>query len=240
MKIFLLISFCLLLFGNTSFCQQSNDNNSIEQENQLKKMYLNYVGAQASIYNGRQYIPYHFLKEGHPFFLSDTLSDAWISYEGNIYNIPMQYDVARDQVIISNLAGGTRIFLQNERIDSFHFLNHTFLRLIQNPNENLENTGFYDVLYKGNVVVLAFRKKSFTESIQASKVVRYFNTQDRFFILKNGKYHPVKNEREVFEILEGNSNEIKKLLRRQGLKFRKSKFENALIMAATISDQSKH
>ena len=152
----------------------------------------------------------------------------------------MQLDVSRDQLVIINLAGGTRIFLQNERIDSFHLLNHTFIRLAKNNASNIETTGFYDLLYRSSLQVYALRNKKFTESFTNGKIVRVFNNHDQFFILKNGRFSRVKKEDDVFGVLGGKRQEIKKLLRGQNLKFRRDGFEGALTMAVTLFDQLKN
>ena len=236
MRIAALFGVIFLLAGYKSFCQQKAASITTGSDD----LYLQYMGVQANIYNGREYMPYNFHKEGHPFYVSDSLSEGWISYEGRTYALPLLYDVSRDQVVIKNRADGARIVLQNERMDSFHLSGHTFKKLLQNAAQQVETTGFYDRLYSGSVEVWALRKKRFTETIEGNMVVRYFSVHDRFYILKNGKYNEVKNEKDVFEYLSGNRKQIKRALRKQGLKFRRSKFESALVIAARLSDQSKH
>jgi hypothetical protein len=164
------------------------------------------------------------------------LRRGWVSYENYIYRpIPIQYDVSKDQLIILNFDEKSKIFLQNNRVDSFHFGNHTFIRLKENPKQNLSNSGFYEILFDGNIQVLASRKKNIKETIQANEVVRIFNTTDRFYIKKNEKYYEVKNENDVFRVIGNRRNEIKRALRQQKIKFRNN-FEEALITAAKIYD----
>lgn len=240
MKSTTFLFFCILFWSKASFSQQKNENTSLisSQINESVNLYHHYIGAESRIYNGRQYLPYVFLKEGSPFYLSDTLANGWISYDGSLYSLPLQYDVARQQVIISNFKG-PRLFLQNELIDSFHFLNHTFKRLEKEANPNIKNTGFYDILYQGSVEVWAHREKRFTEKFKDDKVLRVFYNYDRFYIYKNGLYHLVKNENDVFRVLGGKRREVTKLMRRKRVKFRRHNFEEALIMAATFFDQIK-
>lgn len=240
MKIFVILFSCFVFPAIQASSQMRNADSAIVMS-QSKKVYFTYIGDQAQIYNGRQYIPYYFQMIGSPYFLSDSLSEGWISYDRIIYeNVPMQLDVSRDQLVIANPAGGQRIFLQNERIDSFYFLNHTFIRLAKNPAKNIETDGFYDLLYRGSLQVYVLRNKKFTESFQDGKIVRVFNNHDRFFILKNGQFFPVKNEDDVFGVLGSKRQEIKKILRGHNLKFRRDGFESALTMAVTLFDQLKN
>lgn len=243
MKTIACLLFSILILSYPSFSQQITGDSTIvsAQLKESKSLYINYMGPQAAIYNGRQYVPYRFLMEGHPYYGIDTISNGWISYGGRIYeNIPVQFDVSRDQLIIASLEDGSKIFLQNELVDSFHFFNHTFKRLAKDPQVNIESTGFYDLLYRGSVEVFALRKKNYLESFQSGKIVRIFNSHDLFYILKNGHYYLVKNEKDVFEILGGKRNEIKKLLRQNDVKFRRTKFEKPLVMATTFFDQLKN
>jgi hypothetical protein len=236
MNRFFFLLFCSSFLCTFSFCQSNNDTSSNAEINKSLELYDQYMGPQANIYNGGEYVPLLFKKEGTPFFDSDTLRRGWVSYENYIYRpIPIQYDVSKDQLIILNFDEKSKIFLQNNRVDSFHFGNHTFIRLKENPKQNLSNSGFYEISFDGNIQVLASRKKNIKETIQANEVVRIFNTTDRFYIKKNEKYYEVKNENDVFRVIGNRRNEIKRALRQQKIKFRNN-FEEALITAAKIYD----
>ncbi len=243
MKSILTVLFCLFFFSSTTLAQGiSGDTSSIN--NQVKQsitLYDRFRGAEANIYNGREYVPYSFKKKGSPFFESDTLTNGWISYEGKVYqSIPMQYDVARNQVIILNYDERSKIFLQNNVIDSFHFLDHTFINLKENPEQKLNNPGFYDLLYTGHAQLLATRKRSFKETIQDNEIIRVFYTLDRFYIYKNDKYYAVYNKNDVFRLFNDKKHEIKIRMRQQNIKFGRENFEQALKMATVIYDQLMH
>jgi len=196
------------------------------------------MGPQAAIYNGAEYVPFLFKREGTPFYESDIPVNGLVSYQHYLYNpIALQYDVSRGQVIILNYNQKTRLFLENSVIDSFYFAHHTFIRLEENASQNLTNTGFYEVLLNGNIKVLANRKKNFKETIKENQLVRIFNILDQFYIKKNGKYFEVKNQKDVFRVLGDKKNEVKRQMRQQKIKFRQKYFEGGLLVAAKIYDQ---
>lgn len=240
MRSILFLLFCSLFLYFPSFSQGFN-NDSFAVNDQVKQavqLYDQFSGAQANIYNGREYLPYIFKKIGSPFFGSDTLTNGWICYEGLIYQpVPMQYDIARNQVVIANYDKRSKLFLQNEVIDSFHFLNHTFIRLKENHQQNLNNTGFYDQLYNGHIGILAMRQKNILESIKDDELIRTFISQDRFYILKAGTYYWVNKKRDVFRLLNDKKHQIKAGMRQQKIKFRHNNFEEAVLVAVTIYDQ---
>jgi hypothetical protein len=231
--------FFLFFLATTSFGQVINNDAALIQ-NQVKesiKLYNRFNGPESRIYNGRAYLPFQFKSEGIPFFQSEYLENGWISYEGLVYDsINMQYDIYRNQLVVLN-DNDDLFFLQNELVDSFHFLKYTFIRLPENLQKKFKNADFYQMLYSGKVKVLAIRKKDYRETIEDRQLIRSFYSQDQYYIFKDGKYNAVTNEKDVLNIFNDKKHSVKSQLRRQKLKLRKKNFENALIAAATIYDQ---
>ena len=239
MKLICLL-FCFLCVSYSSF-SQSFEADTISINDQVKQsvqLYDHFIGAEGNLYNGRDYISYDFKEEGIPFFLSDTLSRGWISYQGRLYmQIPLQYDIVRNQVVIINYNRRYKIVLQNDLIDSFHLLNHTFLRLKINPEQNLDNTTFYDLLYNGHIRILAIREKRINEIIKEGEIVQVFYKQERFYVYKMDNYYLVNSRKDIFRLFNEKKHQIKSMMRRQKIKFRRNNFEKALVVAATIYDQ---
>ena len=120
------------LFSLTvSFSQsvQTDSTINIQVKNALD-LYNNYTGANSPIYNGTEYIYYHFKMEGDPFFITSNLTKGWIGYAGRMYGpLSMGYDIQRNQVTIASADNFARIVLQNELVDSFYLAEHTFISL---------------------------------------------------------------------------------------------------------------
>ena len=238
MNFFVPLFFCLLFFGNNAFCQQNINPDIAEAKNNTLRLYDDYVGAQAAIYNGPEYLPFLFRREGSTFYDSDSLTTGWISYEHYLYKeIPIQYDVTRDQVVILNFDAKSRLFLENSKIDSFHYAEHTFINLAQNVEQNLPVSGFYEILVKGDVAAFALRKKTYREVIKENQVVRVFSNNDRIFLKKNDKYSEVKNKDDLFRVLGDKRNAVKTELRQRRIKIRRQNFEEAVLIAVKIYDQ---
>ena len=238
----LLISLCFIVLFNSSGFSQAPAKDGSDGGDAIKQsvlLYDRFTGAQASIYNGGDYQPFIFEKDGIPFFESDTLAGGWVGYEGRMYEpMHIQYDLVRDQVLILNYDRKAKIVLHNELVDSFQFLNHKFLKLNENSLQNLRTTGFYDLLYNGNTIkTFANRKKSIKEVISDNTLIRVFSKWDRFYIFKHDKYYLVTNKKDVFRLLNDRKSEIKAGMRRQRIKFRRTNFEEALLAASKIYDQ---
>lgn len=236
-------STCVLLFC-FSLCSsyaQGPAEDTIAVKEAIKQsieLYDRFTGAEANIYNGGEYVPYTFVKTGHPFFDSDSLVKGDITYAGRVYHsIPLQYDIARNQLVILNFDGLSKIVLHNNAVDSFHFLNYTFTQLKEGVKPIPDNTFFYELLFNGHIRVLARRKKLFEDTFKDDDIVRVFHSQDIFYIYKEDRYYAANNKKDVFSILKDKKHEIKNVMRQQKIKFTKKNFEAGLTTAARIYDQ---
>lgn len=204
-------------------------------------LYNRYTDGNAPIFNGEEYIYYSFKKDGDPFFLTGEFTTSWIGYEGRVYDpVSLFYDIVRDQLVILNADSLSRIILHNEFVDSFSLLGHTFISLAEDHKQNLYNTGFYDRLYNGQVQLFARRIKLMTDVIEDHTVVWVFSPKDRFYIHKDGLYYLVNNQKDVFRLFSDKKREVRRLMRKAHLKFRRKNFENTLIGVIAFYDQLLH
>ena len=241
MKILLL--FLSGLFWTTASFSQGNKEDSLAgiQLKNVIGVYDHYTDGNAPVYNGSEYLYFTFKMKGDPFFEWDNLAKGWLSYEGKVYDpLSILYDIARNQVVVLLPDSISRAVLQNEFIDSFKIANHTFINLKEDHQQNLYNTGFYDLLYRGHVQLLARRIKAMTEVIEDNAVVRVFSPKDNFYIHKEGRYYLVNNQKDVFRLFIDKKHEIRKMMRREHLKFRRKNFESVLLKVTAFYDQSIH
>ncbi len=69
--------------------------------------------------------------------------------------------------------------MHNEFIDSFSLYGHKFIALKEDHKQNLYNTGFYDLLYKGrNVQFLERRLKVLNPRIVGNMLITTFLIQE--------------------------------------------------------------
>jgi hypothetical protein len=241
MKI-LLFLISVLLFLNPSFSQSvKQDSISDLQLQKAIDLYDHFSADNAPVYNGIEYIYYNFKMEGDPYFITGDFSKGWVNYSGRKYDsLSVMYDVARNQVVILGYDQKSRIVLQNEFVDSFGLLGHTFIKLKEDHQQNLYNTGFYDMLYNGKVQFVARRIKAMNMKIEGMVVVRPFYVKDRFYVHKDGLYYLVNRRKDVYHLYDDKIHEIKKLMRKQHLKIRRKNFEQATTKVTALYDQLTH
>lgn len=218
--------------ADTSLYQQSIQN--------AVGIYYQAVGENAHLYNGSEYVP-HPESNKNPYFESSTLQKASVCYDGTVYdNIPLTYDIYKDEVIISKYNQNFRIRLANNKINWFSVSDHLFIRVVHDSSaKTLPGTGFYDQLYNGNVKVLAKRKKKFDEKITLNGAITQFVQDDHFFIEKDAVYYPVTNKKSVLKVFKDRKKDVQKLLRKNNVKFNKN-LEFATVKAAEYYDQVKN
>jgi len=234
--------FLSVFFSLSSFSQNANKDSLTElQLKNVVSLYDHYTNGNAPIYNGQEYLFYTFKREGNPFFYSDTMLRGWVSYQGKIYNpLSLLYDLTRNQVVVLFPDSISSVVLQNQFIDSFNLANHTFINLMQAPQQNLYNTGFYDLLYNGRVQLLARRTKLLSETIKNDSITTVISSKDFFYIHKDGMFYLVNNQKEVFKLFDDKKHELRKEMRKEHLKFRRKNFESVLKKTTALYDQFIH
>jgi hypothetical protein len=193
------------------------------------------------LYNGQRYHIYDSRSKDHQFFQIEDWKQGIIEYDGQRFEaIPMLYDIVKDVVVIKYYGRSGLIQLQSERIKTFAFIDHNFIRIEENKDQGVDvTTGFYDLLYNGNTKVLARRIKQRQEQIEGNKVNVYFLPRNLFYLQKDGLYYPIHSQKVAFDLFKDQKKALKKHLRERHIKFRKDR-ENALIQMATQYDKLTH
>jgi hypothetical protein len=243
MKLFVL----LFVFTTIICCKQVFSQNS-EKENIANlqianaiNLYNHYNADYAPVYNGKAYIYYSMKMEGSPYFKSGDFSKGWVSYKGRKYDsLNLIYDITRNMLVTLYPDNVSSIIIQNQFIDSFYLQGHTFVALTENHKQNLYNSGFYDLLYNGNLQFLMLRRESLLTKIEGFEVVTQFLNRSRFYIHKNGLYYLVSNKKDVYRLFNDKLHNLKRMMRRNHIRLKKKNFETALIKVTAFYDQLSH
>lgn len=239
---FVICFFFFFVFHTTSFSQGlAEDSLEGSQLKHVIHLYDQRIDGNAPVYNGTAYLYFTFRMHGDPFFESGNLSSGWVSYKGIVYDpLSVMYDIYRNQVVILLPDSASRIVADNEYVDSFNVAQHTFINLKEDHRQNLYDAGFYDVLYRGHIRLLAKRVKQTSEVVEDKFFVKVFSEKDRFYLYKNGLYYYVNTPKDVLHLFNDKKRELKKLMRQQHLKFKRKNFESDLLKVVELYDQANH
>ena len=229
--------YILLICGLSQHVTAQNADDTTLHENALNAIgvYYQNLGEESPLYNGSEYIEYAYtLQEGHPFFQVVNFINGNVNVDGMIFHdVPMLYDIVKDQLIIQDFQKVYKINLPADRVRQFFLLGHLFVHL--NASDQVK-TGFYDQLYKGKISLFAKREKKILEkysNIQISKVVI---SQNVYYIKKDGVYYTIKNKSSLFSALKSKKKEVQQYLKANDIKFKREP-ERAMIMAVKYYDQ---
>jgi hypothetical protein len=212
-----------------------DDSTSHKSASNMIDVYYQALGEQSPLYNGSEYIEYPFtFEEGHPFFGSPTWVNGNINFDGlTFHEVPMAYDIIKDQVVIKDFRKAFNIVLPSNKIEQFTISGHTFIRLLHDSSNQIK-TGFYDQLYNGKIGLFVKREKKIYEKYLDLHTNNVAYERNTYYIRKEGIYYIIKNKRTLLNVLK-NKKELQKYLRKNGLRF-KNNTEKTMIMAVQYYD----
>jgi hypothetical protein len=192
--------------------------------------YHQYMGVQARIYNGVEFIGYDPSMKGHAYFISDTLDEASIRYEGIWYEkIPALYDIIADKLVISDV-NGNLICPFGGKVQRFLLRGHDFIQT---------SKGYYDVLCTGAMTIHAKRTKEVEEFMSVQEYTRTATEKDHYYLVKGDVYYSLNNAKALLSRMGDKRRIVRQYLRKNKIKIRKSK-ELAIVKAAEYYNQLPH
>jgi len=236
-----IITFLLLFTSTITFSQNSATDSTFYQRaiGNALGVYHQSFGNQSALYNGSKYYQYPFnFKEGDPFFYSAQPAIGSVYYDGIKYDsLMMQYEEIKDVVVINEQA--KKLQLLNEKVTGFNLYNAHFVRLVKDsfPNSPI-NTGFYQVLYSGNVWLLKKQVKTIREVINATEILRFADEKNHYYIKKDGQIYSIKSRNDFFNLFDDKRKELQQFVNANKLRFRKDR-DNMLTRATAYYDSLK-
>ncbi len=184
--------------------------------------------VQSHVFEGNEYIAHDRRIKIHPFYRVDSLQTGTVAFNGVTYhNVRMLYDIVRDELAVQPPEGGLQVRLRTNKIAAFSMGPYRFIRL-EGDSTSGAPTGFYEILHNGRLRALARRIKTIHEDISSGSYKADFLQNDRFFILKEGVYHPVKTKRSLLNLFPDQAKTLRKFIRANTLKFTDERREEAI------------
>ena len=129
--------------------------------------------------------------------------------------------------------------LVSEKVERFSLLGHTFIWLEPDTTTKIEiRSGFYDLLYDGQLKIIARRSKDLQKVLESTTLTIKFDEKVQYLILKNGTYFSVKNKASVLSALEDRKKDLKQFIARNHINFKDR--ENTLIRLAEFYETQKN
>ncbi|KAA8478437.1 hypothetical protein BDE36_0259 [Arcticibacter tournemirensis] len=218
----LLIPFVLISLKELSYGQVVNDNDSAAVENTLS-VFRKSLKSQLWLFNGVEDPGYPAGLVGSPYYLTDKLSKGSVIYDGVTYhNVPLLYDMLKQAVVIEYFNTPFRIRLLDDRLSSFSFSGHHFVKVGNNAGlVNLEE-GIFEICYSGSLRLLARRYALSRNVISGNKMATTIESHVKFYIIRDRTAYSVNSAKTALKIV-GDNGEIKEYLKKNKFKYKKDK-----------------
>ena len=183
------------------------------------------------LYNGPEYADYirkYHTLTGHPFFLKPEMMPGTANYNDREFgSVRLQYDLVRDQVVLSQPGNPLMLRLIDEKVRAFSVDGHRFVRLVAD-SAGIIRTGYYELLADGPVQVLAKRTKTMYEHLNKPYVDVSFVEASRLYMQKAGRYYAVRSKGTVLRLFADRSAEMQQYLKAHRLRFDKTARESTV------------
>ena len=203
----------IMLISLFAFNNIKGQTSAAEQSVSLKNSiayFQNEIGEDAHLYTGKEYFAYEKGIKGHPFFESPQMQNSDIFYDGTLYtNIPLLFDIVRQEIVINRYNQNVRIKLLNEKVKYFTLAGHRFenITLAEGKDENISN-GIYDIVFDNKTRVLVKRFKRIKNPIKAEDPP-VFVEEDAFYLQNGDRFYPVENRSSLLSALSDKREYIK-------------------------------
>jgi hypothetical protein len=200
--------------------------------------YSTSLTEQLRLYNGKEYQDYPLpFDEGHPYFIKTDWSKGTVDYDGNTYgDVSILYNTVTDEVIILASNKVLKIQLIKEKVEGFSLSGHSFLNLSRDSLLSADMTaGFYDVLTKDKISLLARRTKNIQTYATHKLELKVFK-KDHFYLKKNNAYFPIHTKKSLLKQLSDKKKEIQQYIKQNKLRFRKDP-ENVMVKITEYYNQ---
>lgn len=227
----------LCISGVPVLCQESLSDSTIlmTMRDHVTVVYREALGPNLHINQGKELVEFRGEWDKHPYFKSFDWADGSVRYDEQWYDeMPILYNTVNDEVaILSN--NGLAIKLNKNRVSEFRFLGSRFVHL---ADPGLREKGFYEILYDGDVNVLARRKKVYLEKLTYDRILFEYLVRDYYLIQKDGKYHQVRGKHSVLGVFDDQKKVLRRQLRKEGIQYSQSR-DKALVLMAEYYDELK-
>ncbi|MDQ2792391.1 MAG: hypothetical protein M3Y12_00060 [Bacteroidota bacterium] len=186
------------------------------------------------LYNGPEYADYtrkYHTRAGHQFFLKPEVLPGSANYNNREFgNVRLQYDIVRDQVVLSQPGNPLTLRFIDEQVRAFSVDGHRFVRLVaDSANSDMIRTGYYELLADGPVQVLAKRTKTMYEQLNKPYVDVSFEETSRLLMHKGGRYYSVRSKGNALRLFADHSKELQQYLKEHRLSFGNAQRESTLV-----------
>jgi len=197
------------------------------------QLYQNAMSGQLKLYNGPEYKYENPNIKGSPFFNeSNEWQKGTVGYDGAVYqNVSMRYDLFKDELVVLHYNGVFSFYLIKDKVNFFDFNQHYFTHV--KVAEGIP-TGYYEVLYKGLITILAKHNVEHQPQVgaQSGNIYGVFTHSKRYFVIIDNQYESFKKPTALAGILKDKKEELRRFIKTNKIDIKNKPEESIAIIAA--------
>ncbi len=165
------------------------------------------------LYNGTVFVNrYRVVGEKHRFFTTNDFLTGTITYDGQTYyDLPIQYDIYQDELIVKLKQGYRDVALQliKDKVQSFVIDNTPFINVVNDSLSQNDKDGFYEELLETSTLSLLKKyNKGRRKRVKNGQAFYEFSASYDHVLLYDQKYFDVRNKNEIVDIFPQFKEEI--------------------------------
>jgi len=181
------------------------------------------TGPTSLLYNGAEYVKQFNVTKGDPFFPASKNAGS-VKYHQNWYrDIEVHYDCEDDYVLVRDMRGLLKLRLINEMLDEFFIDGHHFVK----KTFNTPSGEFFELLFEGKRTLLVKWMKRLNTDTKSTDT---YILKNNILLIENGKTRQVMQEKDILESAKENAKVLKKVLKDNGIRFRKDPIKASKLM----------
>ncbi len=243
MKKSLLLPLSLLL----SIYSWSQTNVTADYHNFIEKNRENLI-----LYRGVKAEPYRVPDKGTYYAYSPDFSEGTVIYrDKSYYNLSLNLNSHLDELYIKD-NNHVLIVLNKSLVKSFSLANRNFINFLsfEYSIKGLPDNGYYEVLYKGDYMLVKKITKRYSESVvrnisaksedgRTFMIERVYEPQSDYFLIDNNRAYRIKKERDLLSHFPDQKREIKSYMRSLDYSTRKEREKLFVMILTMVEFQTK-
>jgi len=222
------ISFTLILLFflciSLSYAQSDQQIDTASNAYRAKKFFNAKISHQSRLFNGSPFEEYYYNVVGSANFQDlTTFSVGWLVYDGVRFDsIPMMYNLHQEKLLLP-LTEFTKYSLVNEKVSDFHFNDHHFQYIhILDTTKTSVRSGFFDVLYNGQLKILAKRTKGIYQKIEnQTKLFFLFSSKTSYYLKRDEKWDVITSQSSLLNYFKDKKPALESYIKANKIKYKK-------------------
>lgn len=199
--------------------------------------YLNSVGDQAVIFNGKEQIAYDLNYTNHPYFLTSEYVPGDLWYNQVLYkDIPLRLDLYRDEIVTHMPGTPYNIIIEKEKATEALIGGYRVIRHEEGLWLNVPKGNYLILLYDGHSPVVKKYLVASEQRIVDQHVEYTFRLRERFYVNKDGVCYPVSNKGSVLKLFPDKKKELAAYIKQHKLNFRKEREQSIVAVVAYYNE----